>query len=132
MTANLKVLRWAVKISKDATFVEMQDTIRAATGNTAFQLSREQFDHFKALDPVERERREKMIQLLGPLYDEYAEREDAEALKRKKEINDILQYIQFAGDDDWKIVEMRESPDFIIEVKGERIGLERCWFRLRG
>ncbi|HWK07049.1 MAG TPA: hypothetical protein VNS58_25620 [Puia sp.] len=102
----------------------MQDTIRAATDNPAFQLDRGQFDRFKALDPVERERREKMIQLLGPLYDEYADREDAEALKRKKEINDILHYIQFASDDDWKIIEMRESPDFIIEVKGERIGLE--------
>ena len=113
-----------MKFSKDATFEEMQDGIRAATDNPAFQLDREEFDSFKALDAIERERREKMIKLLGALYDEYLDREDAEALKRKKEINDILHYIQFAGDNDWKIIEMRESPDFVIEVSGERIGLE--------
>jgi|GEM_PF-2963166 len=120
----METLRWTLKISKDATFEEMQDAMRFATNNPNFQLDREYYEQFKGIDKVEREHREKMIKLLGPLYDQYADRNDAESIKRKKEINYILHYIQFAGDDDWKIIDITESPDFIIEVNGEKIGLE--------
>lgn len=124
--------RWTLKISKDASLEEMQDAIRAATGDPTLEIDKEWFDQFMKLDEIERERREKMIQLLGPLFGEFFSREDNEGLKRKREINDILNYIQFAGDDDWKIVKMSESPDFILEVNGEMIGLELTGLYDRG
>ena len=78
-----------LKLSKDSTFEEAQDAIRAAVGNPNYELDRVWYEGFKAQDPVERERRQKMIELLGPHYEEFADREDCEGLKRKKEINDI-------------------------------------------
>lgn len=124
MNQDPKILRTTLKVSADASFEEFQDAIRAAKGDPTIEVDREWYNSFKESDQIERQRREKMIQLLGPFYNEYIDREDREGLKRKKEINDILHYIQFAGDDDWKIIDIRESPDFIIEVKGEKIGLE--------
>jgi len=124
MNENPRILRTTLKVSADATFEEFQDAIRVAKDDPNLEVDREWFENFKQYDRIQRQRREKLIEFLGPIYNDYQNREDPEGLKRKKEINDILHYIQFAGDDGWKIIEVRESPDFIIEVNGERIGLE--------
>ncbi|WP_165760269.1 hypothetical protein, partial [Niastella populi] len=80
-------------------------------------------DQFVYLNKIESEEKEKVKEILGKYYDELKDKEDSESMKRKDELMDIARFIIFLKDD-VKLISMGESPDFIVEINGEQIGIE--------
>ncbi|MBN8672814.1 MAG: hypothetical protein J0L56_01705 [Chitinophagales bacterium] len=115
--------KFKIKVSKDATFEEMATAFKEATGNPDFMLSQEVYGEFVSLNESESEEREMIIKIMGKYYDELKDKTDKESIKRKDELMDIARFILFLKED-VKLISMGESPDFIIEINGEQIGIE--------
>lgn len=115
------------KVSKEATFEQLQAALKDAIGDENFELSQNAYEKFINLNKTEAAEKEEIRNIIGRYYEELSNKTDKESLKRKDELMDIARFIRYLKED-VKLINMGESPDFIIEVNGEQIGLEHTRF----
>lgn len=118
-----KANTYKIKISKSATFNEMQNALRLHLNDPIFNLTSEYYEYFTRLNDVEEEVGERLKKILGKFFTEYEDKYDSESLKRKIELNNLAHFIDFFPSK-IDLIEVRESPDFVVTINGEIVGIE--------
>jgi hypothetical protein len=114
---------YKLKVSKTATFEEMQDAFREATGDHELVLDQKVYQDFVALNEIDEERKSTILKIIGKFGDVYKNKYDRESMKKKEEINDLANYI-YDRNLDITLESVGESPDFIVKYKNEQYGIE--------
>lgn len=112
-----------LKVSKNATFDEVQDALRKMTGNSEFVLDQDAYKNFIELNQAGEVRQKGLMKIVGNFYEEYKDKSDRESIKKRYEITHLINYIYDSGRD-IKLLSVGESPDFIVEYGDEHYGIE--------
>jgi hypothetical protein len=73
------------------------------------------------------ERREELIKIAGRFIDVYKNKDDPDSIKKQDEIAEVTSFIydlRMRSGSKVELIDVGERPDFVIEIDGERIGLE--------
>jgi hypothetical protein len=109
-----------VKIPHSATREEAAKILMEATGS---DIITEEIYTAIALNERDEERQQGIKKIIGKLFDEFVDKDDRESIKKKDEITDVANYLYDTGKTA-SLISISESPDFIVEIDGERIGIE--------
>jgi len=109
-----------VKVPLNATKEVMAQILKEATGS---DIITDEMYAALALNEHDDKRIKGLKAIAGKFLDEYIDKNDRESIKKKNEINDVINYLYQTGKK-VALLEVTESPDFIVEIEGERIGIE--------
>jgi hypothetical protein len=110
--------RTVFNVSKDVTREELQQLIRQHLANPDYIITDSDYAHWVELDKQEKEKIIALKEIAGECG-----RNQLQSQKKKDEINDIANFL-YDADFDAKIIACDERPDFIIEMNGDKIGVE--------
>ncbi|MBW7914718.1 MAG: hypothetical protein H3C54_13690 [Taibaiella sp.] len=110
--------RFAFKAPKDISKEQLEQLLREHSGDPNYLLPKGYFEKWQELN----EREDQKMAILKEIAGDCGKKQD-HSQKKKHEINLMANFIFDVGLNA-KIVDCEESPDFIIELNGERIGVE--------
>lgn len=110
--------RYAFEVPKDATKEQMTEIARQHSGNPDFELPDGYYEKWQEANAME----DKKIARLKEIAGKCGEQQD-HSIKKQNEITEIVNFIYDIGYDA-KLASCDERPDFVIDFKGEKIGVE--------
>jgi len=120
-----------VNVPLAANFETFKHIIQEKTNQHTEEGLKELYEIFVKMNEHDKVRHKGLLEIVGELFDDLKGKTDANSLKKMKEIEDVANYLydlKMKTDANVSIVSADESPDFIIEINGERIGLEHTLY----
>jgi hypothetical protein len=121
--SNIHREQFALKISQDTTLEDFQDQIRTIPGQEQFTIAVEEFAKIKARMQVQARIEQAINDIVAPFQTQLRDLPPRQQADKAKELRYLAQFI-VASRSPSKIIDIREAPDFIIQLDGKRIGVE--------
>lgn len=115
--------QFSLKMSHDTTLEEFQAQIRTIPGNEQFTITAEDFAKVKARIQAQAFVENAIKSIIDPLEHQLIGLSARQKADKTKELRYLAQYF-VASKSSMQVINIQESPDFIAQHNGKRIGIE--------
>jgi hypothetical protein len=116
-------VHFTLKISQDTTLEDFQAQIRANPGWEHYIVTPEEFAAIKAKTQARPAIERAIDDIIDPLKSQLTRLNARQQAEKRRELRFLAQYI-VASKSSMQVIALGESPDFIVEQSGKRIGIE--------